>query len=167
MATSLPQPDAPQETRLDTLAAFGQAIDTLIDLAGSRLLVFDRDLADGGWNGARRAERLAGFLRRRGARLSVIVHDTRYLESACPRVLALLKVYGHAMQVWRTGPEARSAMDALVIADERHVLHRHHVDQPRATLALSMPQAAKPLVLRFEEIWATGEPAVGGSVLGL
>jgi hypothetical protein len=30
-----------------------------------------------------------------------------------------------------------------------------------------MPQAAKPLVNRFEEIWATGEPAFGGSVLGL
>jgi hypothetical protein len=30
-----------------------------------------------------------------------------------------------------------------------------------------MPTAAKPLVARFGQIWATGEPALGGSVLGL
>ena len=71
------------------------------------------------------------------------------------------------MQVWRTGVDARSAMDPLVIVDGRHFLHRYHVDQPRATLAIDMPAAAKPLVARFEEIWATGEPGLGGSVLGL
>jgi hypothetical protein len=71
------------------------------------------------------------------------------------------------MQVWRTGAEARAASDALLIADDRHYLHRYHVDQPRATLAVAMPTAAKPLVARFGQIWATGEPALGGSVLGL
>lgn len=156
------------ETRLDTIAAQRDAIDTLIDLAGDRLLVFDRDLSEGGWSSARRAERLAAFLRRsRHARLSIIVHESRYVEAACPRLTALLKVYGHAMEFWRTGIEARAASDALVIADGRHFLHRQHVDQPRATLAIDMPASAKPLAARFDEIWATGEPALGGSVLGL
>jgi len=163
-------PDAPPqgETRLDTIAAQIGAIDTLIDLASERLLVFDRDLSDGGWSSIRRAERLASFLRRsRGAQLSIIVHDPRHLEASCPRITDLLKVYSHAMSVWRTGSEARGATDALVIADGRHSLHRYHVDQPRATLAIDMPAVAKPLVARFDEIWATGQPALGGSVLGL
>lgn len=156
------------ETRLDTVAAQVAAIDSLIDLAGERLLVFDRDLAEGGWNGARRAERIAAFLRRsRNPRLSIIVHEPRYLEASCPRLTDLLKVYSHAVQVWRTGLDARGATDALVIADDRHFLHRYHADQPRATLAIDMPAAAKPMVARFDEIWATGEPALGGSVLGL
>jgi hypothetical protein len=173
MASSPPANDAPDrpaqgETRLDTLAAQVDAIDTLIDLAGERLLVFDRDLSEGGWNGVRRAERIAAFLRRsRNPRLSIIVHEPRYLEASCPRLTDLLKVYSHAMQVWRTGVDARGATDALVIADDRHYLQRYHVDQPRATLAIDMPAAAKPLVARFEEIWATGAPALGGSVLGL
>jgi hypothetical protein len=173
MASSPPANDVPGapaqgETRLDTVAAQVAAIDTLIDLAGERLLVFDRDLSEGGWSGARRAERIAGFLRRsRTPRLSIIVHEPRYLEASCPRLTDLLKVYSHAMQVWRTGTEARGATDALVIADDRHFVHRYHVDQPRATLAIDMPVAAKPLVARFEEIWATGKPALGGSVLGL
>ena len=158
----------PSETRLDSLAAHVDAIDTLIDLAGARLMVFDRDLAEGGWNAARRAERIAAFLRRtRNPRLSIIVHEPRYLETLCPRIIDLLKVYSHAMQVWRTGLDARRATDALVIADESHYLHRYHVDQPRATLVIGMPAAARPLIARFDEIWATGEPALGGGVLGL
>jgi hypothetical protein len=171
MASSLPNETAspaPGETRLDTIAAQAGAIDTLIDLADDRLLVFDRDLSEGGWGGARRAERLAAFLRRsRHARVSIIVHDARYVEASCPRLIDLLKVYGHAMSVWRTGQEARAATDALVIVDGRHYLHRYHVDHARATLAIDTPASAKPLVARFEEIWATGEPALGGSVLGL
>lgn len=171
MATSPPPADdrpAPQELRLESLAEQARAIDRLIDLAQHTLRVFDRDLAEGGWSGADRAERLARFLRRsRNARLSIIVHDTRHLESACPRLLALARTYGHAMAIWRTGAAAQHASDALVIADDRHHLHRYHVDQPRATLAIDMPLATTPLVARFEEIWATGEPALGGSVLGL
>jgi len=173
MASSLPHDEpavslAPSESRLDTLAAQVAAIDQLIELAAERLLVFDRDLVEGGWNGVRRAERIAAFLRRsRNARLAMIVHDHRYLESSCPRLLDVLKVYSHAMQVWRTGPQARGANDALVIADGQHCLHRYHVDQPRATLAIASPALAKPLSARFDEIWATGEPALGGSVLGL
>jgi hypothetical protein len=160
-------PPAAEERRLDTLAEQAQAIDALVELAQVRLLVFDRDLAETGWNGAGRAERIEAFLRRRDARLSLIVHETRFIEAACPRLVALLKVYSHAMQLWRTGREARSATDALVIADDRHYLHRYHAHQPRATFATSAPAAAKPLLGRFEEIWATGEPALGGSVLGL
>jgi hypothetical protein len=171
MASSFPDEAASPaqgETRLDTIAAQADAIDTLIDLASARVLVFDRDLAEGLWNTARRADRVAAFLRRsRHARLSIIVHEPRYVEASCPRLVDLLKVYSHAMNVWRTGIEARGATDALVIADGRHSLHRYHVDQPRATLAIDMPAAAKPLVARFDEIWATGEPALGGSVLGL
>jgi hypothetical protein len=171
MASSPPPPEdrpEPQEIRLGSLAEQAQAIDRLIDLAHDTLQVFDRDLAECGWGSADRAERLTRFLRRsRNARLSIIVHDSRHLEIACPRLLALLKTYGHAMAIWRTGAEARHACDALVIADGRHHLHRYHVDQPRATLAVEMPQETRPLAARFEEIWATGEPALGGSVLGL
>ena len=166
MATS-PPPD-PRETALDTVAAQVQAIDELIDLARHHLQVFDVDLAQGGWQTAARGERLTAFLRRTPkARIDVIVHDTRWLEASCPRMVALLRLYSHAITVYRTGPEARSAMDPLVIADGRHFLHRFHIDQPRAVLAIDAPQRTRPLVMRFEEIWATGEPGLNASVLGL
>ncbi|MFO1412383.1 MAG: hypothetical protein U1F10_00410 [Burkholderiales bacterium] len=175
MATSHP-PDAaptppapePRETTLDTVAAQVQAIDQLLDLAQHHVQVFDVDMAQGGWQTAARSERVTAFLRRTPkARLDVIVHDTRWLEASCPRLLNLLRLYSHAITVYRTGPEARAAMDPLVIADGRHFLHRFHIDHPRAVLATDAPQRARPLCMRFEEIWATGEPGLNASVLGL
>lgn len=161
-------PPPPEERRLDRIAEQREAIDALLALATRSVLVFDRDLAGTGWDSAERAEGIKAFLRRsRDAQMRIIVHDTRHLEAACPRLTSLLRAYGHALSIWRTGTEARSANDALVIVDHRHALHRYHVEQPRATLLLSSPAAVKPLANRFEEIWATGEPALGGTTLGL
>jgi len=144
------------------------AIDELIQLARESIRVFDRDLSDMGWNDAARAERLIAYLRRdRNARLDIIVHDTRWIESSCARLTNLLRTFSHAITVYKTGAEAREAMDPLIVVDGRHFLHRFHIDQPRASLAIEQPVAAKPLVTRFEEIWATGEPGVAGTTLGL
>ena len=173
MAGSISDADAgptplPQERLLASIAEQVEAIDALIDRAAGRLRVFDVDLSQGGWASAARAERLTAFLRRtRDARCEVIVHDTAFLERSCPRLISLLRQYGHALVVYRTGREARLAMDPLVIADDRHFLHRFHVDGARAAMAFDAPLAARPLVSRFEEIWATGEPGLSGTVLGL
>jgi len=159
---------APRNDVIVTVAAYRVAIDELIGLARGKLQVFDIDLSPGGWNSATRADNLTAFLRRMPhAHLDLIVHDTRWIEQSCPRLLALLKSHSHKMTVYRTGQQARGAMDPLVIADGRHFLHRFHVDHPRAALAIEQPQEAKSLVARFDEIWATGEPGLGGSVLGL
>jgi hypothetical protein len=170
MATSTPADSAPEprEAVLDSVAAQAAAIDELIDLARQRLQIFDIDLAQGGWNAVSRADRLAAFLRRhRTARMDVIVHDTRWLETSCPRLLTLLKLHSHAVTIYRTGLEARTAMDPLLIVDARHFLHRFHIDHPRAALAIEQPALARALVMRFEQIWATGEPGLSATVLGL
>ena len=174
MASSTPTttdpapPPAPRQEVIDTIAAQTAAIDLLIALARRSIRVFDVDLSDTGWNGAARTEKLATFLRgSRHARLDIIVHDTRYIESRCPRLTGLQRLFGTAVTILRTGPDARGAMDPLVIVDGLHFLHRFHVEQPRAALGIGLPQAAKPLVQRLDEIWAGGEPGVTSAVLGL
>ena len=176
MATSAPTPPAdpaaapPVEHQqvLDTIADQTAAIDDLIGRARHSIRVFDYDLSETGWNGKARAENLATFLRtNRNARLDIILHDTRWLERSCPRMTNLLKLFSHAITIYRTGPGAKGAMDPLMIVDGRHFLHRYHIEQPRATLAIEAPHAANPLARRFEEIWATGEPGITGTVLGL
>jgi hypothetical protein len=158
----------PREVRLDTVAAQTAAIDELIGLAQQKLQVFDIVLSQTGWDTAARADNLSAFLRRApAARFELILHDTRWMERSCPRLLNLLRRYSSAITVYQTGPQARVAMDPLVIVDGRHFLHRFHVDQPRAALVIGNSQLAGPLVNRFEEIWATGEPGLAGTVLGL
>ena len=85
------------------------------------------------------------------------MHDTRYIESRCARLTELQRMFGEAIAIRRTGASARDAMDPLVIVDDQHYLHRFHVDRPRAALGILQPQAAKPLIQRLREIWATGE----------
>lgn len=167
-STSAPEPPAPSHRILDTLADQVAAIDTLIAIAQARIRVFDADLSHLGWNAVGRTQVLATFLRHsRDARLDIIVHDTRYLEASCPRLTGLLRQASAVMQIYRTGPDARSANDALVIVDDRHFLHRFHVEQPRAALGIDQAALAKPLIKRFEEIWATGGVGLSAGVLGL
>jgi hypothetical protein len=166
-STSADSPE-PRVAELATIAEQTAAIDELIALARHHIQVFDQDLSQTGWNNAARTERLAAFLREvRGRRLDIIVHDTRYLQSACPRMLKLLGVYGHAMSILQTGAEGKVATDPLLIVDGKHYLHRFHFDQPRAALGILQPEQAQPLVARFGEIWATGESGVNAPVLGL
>ena len=116
------------------------AIDELIGLAQRRIRVFDQDLSHTGWNLAARADRLAQFLREAGGRrLDIIVHDTHYLESACPRLLGLLRTYSFAITIYRTGTEAKLATDPLVVVDDRHYLHRFHFEQSRAAMGVNQP----------------------------
>ena len=153
---------------LSTLAEQTQAIDQLIALAQAHIRVFDQDLSQTGWQSAIRADHLAGFLRRgHGRKLDIILHDTRYLQAACPHLLALLKNYGHALTVYQTGSEGKVATDPLLIVDGKHYLHRFHFAQPRAALGVDQPEQAQPLASRFDEIWATGESCLSGTVLGL
>ena len=174
MATSTP-PDSPQspdltprQEVLETLAAQIMAIDTMIGLAQRSIRVFDVDLSTMGWNSLARAEKIAAFLRaQRTSRLEIIVHDTAWIERSCPRITHLLKYYAHAVAILRTGEEAKHAMDPLVIVDDTHFLHRFHIAQPRAAFAIDAPDAAKPLIERFDAIRASAEPGLSASVLGL
>jgi hypothetical protein len=173
MATSTPITDAsptpqPRQELLVTVSAQVTALDEIIALARHSIRVFDNDMSEMGWNSAARAELLSAFLRRaRTSKLEIILHETRWLESSSPRLLALLKSFGDRMTIYRTGPEARGASDPLVLVDGRHFLHRCHLEQPRATLAIESPHLAGPLINRFDEIWATGEPGLTGTVLGI
>jgi hypothetical protein len=164
-ASALPEA---RTVTLNSIAEQIGAMDELIGLAQRRIWVFDHDLSQMGWNSAERMSRLGLFLRgTRGRRLDIIVHDTAWLEASCPRLIGLLRTYSYAVTIYRTGPEARHAADPLLIVDDQHYLHRFHIDQPRATMGVHQPEDTRPLALRYEEIWATGEPGVNATVLGL
>ncbi len=176
MATSTPTPpDADPSPSIpsrhetfDSVAAQVEAIDVLIGLARQSIRVFDVDLSGTGWNDAARAGKIVAFLKaRRNARLDIVVHDTGWIERSCPRLTRLLRYYGHAITILRTGEDAKHAMDPLIIVDDQHYLHRLHIAQARATLRIAEPDAAKPLIERFDAIWSSAEPGVSATVLGL
>jgi hypothetical protein len=166
-STSDTEPQS-REAELSTIAEQVAAIDEIIGYARTQVQVFDIDLSTLGWNSVARIAALGRFLRAtRTARLDVVVHDTRWVEAYGARFAQLLRQYPHAVTVYRSGSEARSAMDPLVIVDRSHCVHRFHADQARGALIVASPSAVKPLAARFDEIWGTGEPGMTSSVLGL
>ena len=59
-------------------------------------------------------------------------------------------------------------MDPLMIVDGVHFLHRFNIAQPRAALSIGDPEAALPLVTRFDAISESSEPgltAIGAGAL--
>jgi hypothetical protein len=159
---------SPRESHPDTLAGLTSALDELVALAQRSIKVFDIDLSWGDWNTRARCDALAAFMRgSRNGRVEIIVHDTRWLESSGSRLTTLLQRYSHAMTIYRSGAGARHAMDPLAIVDDTHFLHRLHIDRLNATLSIGDADRASPLVERFQEIWATGEPGLSGTTLGL
>ena len=174
MATSNPSPaeapaaPTPRHEKILTINRQIAAIDELIGLARRTIRVFDADLSAMGWNGPARIEKLGTFLHgSRHARLDIIVHDTRYLESRCPRLRQFQRVHSGAVAIFQSGPTARHALDPMVLIDERHYLHRFHIDHAHAALGIDDPLQTQQLLLRFNDVWASREGELPATSLGL
>jgi len=169
----MPEPIAGPEpatlvTPFESPSELATAWRTLLPLAVTDILVFDRDLKEGDWNSPERNDVLRRFLLdSRRARLQIVVHDTRQIEAHLPRLVALLRDFSHKVQILRTVEEGRNARDAFAIIDDRHVLHRFHQDFVRGELSLHAPTKARELKNRLDEILLFTEPGVNATQLGL
>jgi hypothetical protein len=146
---------------------YEEAVDRVIDSAVCTVRVFDNILS-AGFNSAQRYAALRRLLlsSRRSA-LRIVVHEPRSLDRNCPRLLALLRQFGHLVQIHETHPAAKAVYDPFVIADERGYVRRFHFDQTPGTCAIEDPIGARALIDRFEEIWEASSPAVNATTLGL
>jgi hypothetical protein len=150
------------------VAELSTAIDGIIAAATHRIAVFDRDLAEGGYNSSQRFNRLKVFLlSNRNNRIDIALHKSENLERDCTRVMILMRQFPYAISIRRTLPEAQRVQDGFVIADGIHYVHRFHFDHPRAQLAFHDESGAGLLQRRFDEIWGYTEPAASATVLGL
>lgn len=148
--------------------AYSAAIDEVIGHAQRTLHIFDVDLVRGDYGAAGRCAALGNFLSsKHGNRLDMVLHQTDFLVSRCPRLMQLFKAYGHAFSIRQTFEHARVAADALIIADNLHYVHRFHHDAPRFLLAFGDPEGARQMEERFRQLYEASFPAVSITALGL
>lgn len=158
----------PVVTPINAIADLFIAIDEIISAAQRRIVIFDRDLTDGGYNSALRFNRLKVFLLSdRRNRIDIALHQSENLDRDCTRVMVLLRQFPYAIRIHRTLPEAQRIQDGFIVADGIHYVHRFHFDHPRALLSLHDESGGSLLQRRFEEIWNYSEPAAMATVLGL
>lgn len=157
----------PGGERLETVAQIEDAVDRLIERAQRRICVFD-DTVSARFNSIRRHDALRRFLLAgRENRLRIVVHDAAPLVRDCPRLVFLLRDFGHLIAIHQTGPEARVARDPIYLGDWEHAVHRFHIEQPRGVATWGDPGPCEVLRSRFDEIWAASAPVPGATVLGL
>lgn len=154
--------------QFDSEADFQQALDRLLAAQGRELRIFDPDLSALRLNSVQRVEQLRQFLAvSRTRRLYIAVHDPDYLTRYCPRMMALLARFAHAIQVNCTHEEIRNIQDSFLVLDQSHYLRRPVAQLYRGALGLHDETEALVMRARFTEIWSASFPGVAGTTLGL
>jgi hypothetical protein len=100
-------------------------------------------------------------------RLHLLAHDPSPLEQRCPRLMMLLRQFGHSMQIYQTPQYLLNLTEPFAVADELHFVRRFHFDDTRGVLAKQDPAGARLLKSRFDEMWIASHPAVSATKLGL
>ncbi len=165
MANAIP---VKEHRMLNGEAEYDAGVDEVIIRAQKTLHLFDADLKHGGFSSVQRFEAIRDFLLRgRSNQLVIILHETDFLTTRCPRLMNLLKTHGHNIHILKTHEHARGAGDPFIVADEMHYLHRFHQDDPRSLLAFNDHAGARQLEERFAQLLEASHPAVFATTLGL
>jgi hypothetical protein len=157
-----------QHTRLEGIADYIAALDTLCKLAQHDLYLFEKNYDGMGFNSEARYTILRNFLLASPThRLFVLTHDTHYLSTLCPRMTMLLRQFGTSMFIFQTPKNLQYISEPFSVADDAHYVRRFHFDDPRGMLAQHDPENARALKSRFLEMWATSHQAISSTTLGL
>lgn len=159
---------AKHEDGLEGRVALAAAYAAVLREAKTTLLIFEHSLEHLQADAVATIKDLNLFLRQGPAHhIRIILHDTRYCEQHCPRLLALQRKFSSQVAFRRTVGAARSVYDAFIVADDTHYVRRFHRDQWRGERGVDRPSQAKHLVYRFNELWDASEAALAPTVLGL
>ncbi|MDP3609967.1 MAG: hypothetical protein Q8R74_12905 [Methylophilus sp.] len=147
---------------------YAQAIELVIQQAQHTLLMFDQDFSRGDYANVLRHQSLHQFLSRDAhTALTIVLHQSDYLTTHCPRLMELLTTYGHKMTVYITNDSAKVAKDCFVIADNLHYVKRIHIDQARFKYALDDAETCASLHMRFDELLEETSHTLSPTQLGL
>lgn len=146
--------------------AYEQALNLVMREATKTLSIFDHDLSQGAYTSVARTEILRNFLANRG-QLTLILHDSAFFLNDCPRLVALMQTYQHAMQVYVTHDYVKPIKDGFIIADDAAYLRRFHIDHARFKFSTDDTETVSGLKLRFGELLASTAHSVSISALGL
>ncbi|MDR3324097.1 MAG: hypothetical protein LBS89_07835 [Zoogloeaceae bacterium] len=156
----------------NTWGEFHAAFDRILAQARQRVCIFDGDLAQLGLGHPARIAELQRLLTNpplaaTAPTLRIALKQTDHLHREHPRLVALLKHYGHLLAVQQVSDSLRSLRDTLVIADDAHTLVRFDLEHPRSKIIVEDVEETQPYLQRFEEIWADGGALFSPTILGL
>ena len=154
--------------RFEGEADFQAALDRFLEQSGRELRLFDPDLKGLRLNSPARIAQFDKFLRgSRTRKIYIVVHDTDHLTRQCPRMLALLGRFSHAVQINRTHEEIRHLQDSFLVLDSQHYVRRPVASFYRGAMGLGDDVEGLAMRSRFMEIWEASYPGVSFTTVGL
>ena len=154
--------------RFDDRTGFQAAVDRLLEQPGRELRAFDPDGAALQLNDPGRVEKIANFLlASRTRRLYLVVHETDHITRHCPRMMALLARFAHAIQINRTHEEIRELQDAFLVLESLHYVRRPVAQFFRGAIGLGDETEGLAMRARVGEIWSASFPAISATTAGL
>jgi hypothetical protein len=154
--------EAASHRRLQTREALRGGLIELVNSARSELALVAPMLDSSIWNSAAIGDALGHLLARSSRhRTRIVVEDTEFLLTGCPRLVELTRRFSDLILIRRLGEPHRGLNEMFAIADRNSCLTQPDIGTLDATLDLVTPRAAAPYLQRFEDIWAAAEPAPG------
>jgi hypothetical protein len=160
--------DELKHTPIDGLSEYISALDTICASAKNSLNIFEKNYEGLGFNGEARCESLRRFLLANPYnRLNLMVYDPKPLLSSCPRLLLLLRQFGHNMSINQPPKMLQKSTEPFTVADGVHYVRRFHFDAMRGLQAVNDPVEAGLLNSKFKDMWSSARPCASGTTLGL
>ena len=151
-----------------TPAEFRAAFDALLATTHRQLRVYDYDLSlldidDAPRLAALRALCVAGG----GRRVEILLDDISRVARDHPRLMLLLRDFGHVLEIRQADPDAPRPDQAFALADRHGVLLR--ADKAAVHGALHEDDVARATELdhSFESMWQRSPASVSATTLGL
>jgi hypothetical protein len=145
---------SPQRILIDSRRDVAACAAALVAHARRTVRCADRDLAVFGLSDPAAVEAIERLLLgHRDARVRLLVDEADWLERSAARLRGLQRRFAHALELRVASPEDPVGEDALVLADDRHVLSLRRSAHALGEAWLHNPPHAQPLVSGFDRRW--------------
>lgn len=162
------QLELPQNTILLGEHEYATALDIVIATADRQLLIFDQDFSTGDFASVKRFDLIHAFLTKSDlSKLTIILQNSDFFTSQCPRLNQLLATFDHKLTVYEANDYAKIAKDCFVLSDDNAYIRRFHIDQSRFTYALDDEETTASLKSRFDELLQETSQTLSATKLGL
>ncbi len=152
----------------ETPSGLRAAFDTLLGTTRRTLRVYDQDLAVFDIDDATRIAALRAFcVAGGGRRIELLFDEVGRLARDHPRLLLLLRDFGHVIEIRQTDPDAPRPDRAFVLADAHGVLLRADKGSSQGVLHADDTARAMELNQVFEALWQRAPLQVSATTLGL
>jgi hypothetical protein len=152
--------------KFETPSEFRDAFDTLLTGTQRQLRLYDHDL---GLLDIDQPVRLAALRALCVAhhRVELLLDDISRVAREHPRLMLLLRDFGHVFEIRQADPDAPRPDQAFVLADRHGVLLRADKAAVHCALHEDDPARATELNHSFEEMWQRAPAQVSATMLGL